>query len=160
MQRVKQAPLTQREKYRAECIRWMTEFEPELFVTFVFNRWICMDEAQRTFEEFHCRLDRKLLGRSFIERPDERTDYRATIEKPDTNIHVHALFKMTVEQKERFGVEAPAIWAKLVEAGNLNIKPIHNSEGAARYITKELRPETSDRMLLPKHKETKINIAA
>ncbi|GBH29362.1 hypothetical protein [Sphingobium xenophagum] len=160
MAQITQAPLTQREKYRAECIRWMTEFEPDLFVTFAFNRWISMDEAQRTFEEFHARLDRKLLGRSYMTRPDERTDYRATIEKIDTNIHIHALFRMTAEQKSRFVVEAPSIWKKLFEAGNLNIKPIYHSEGAARYITKELRPETSDRMLLPKHKEKKINIAA
>lgn len=152
--------LNQREKYRAECVRWITQFEPDLFVTFVFNRWISTDEAQRTFEEFHGRLDRKLLGRSFIERPDERTDYRATIEKPDTNIHIHALFKMTAEQKLRFCVEAPAIWTKLVEAGNLDIKPVYFSEGAARYVTKELRPETSDRILLPRHKEKKINFAA
>ncbi|MBA4781328.1 hypothetical protein [Blastomonas sp.] len=152
-------PVAQRDNYRSECIRWLSEFAPDLFVTFVFNRWITMDEAQRTFEEFHCRLDRKLLGRSFIERPDERTDYRATIEKPDTNIHIHALFRMTAEQKSRFSVEAPAIWTKLVEAGSLDIQPVHHSEGVAQYITKELRPETSDRILLPRHKERKLNIA-
>lgn len=151
---------TQREKYRAECIRWMAEFEPDLFVTFAFNRWVSIDEAQRTFEEFHGRLDRKLLGRSYMNRPDERTVYIATVEKPDTNIHIHALFRMTAEQKAHFGELAPAIWKKLIEAGNLDIKPVHYAEGAARYVTKELRPDSSDRLLTPPHKEKKNKIAA
>ena len=154
------APLTRAEKYRAECVRWMTEFDPDLFVTFAFNRWVSMDEAQRTFEEFQQRIDRKLLGRSFIARPDERIAYIATIEKPDTNIHIHALFRMTQEQKARFAEIAPGIWKKLVEAGNLDIQPVHHAEGAARYVTKALRPETSDRLLTPPHKEKKRNIAA
>ncbi|MBX9882868.1 MAG: hypothetical protein K2X73_12935 [Sphingomonas sp.] len=154
------APLTRAEKYRADCIRWMADYGPDLFVTFVFNRWISMDEAQRTFEEFHGRFDKKLLGRSYMDRPDERTTYIATIEKPDTNIHIHALFKMTAEQKERFGEIAVPIWKKLVKAGNLDIKPVHCPEGAARYVTKELRPETSDRLLMPIHKEKNTKIAA
>ena len=154
------APLMRAETYRAECVRWMTEFDPDLFVTFAFNRWVSMDEAQRTFEEFHQRLDRKLLGRSFLDRAEDRTLYIATIEKPDTNIHVHALFRMTPEQATRFGEIAPSIWKKLIEAGNLDIQPVHHAEGAARYVTKALRPETSDRLLTPPHKEKKLNITA
>lgn len=160
MAQTTQPPLTQAEKYRADCVRWMTNYGPDLFVTFVFNRWISMDEATRTFEEFHGRLDRKLLGRSYIDRPDERTEYIATIEKPDANIHIHALFKMSPEQKERFGELAPPIWTKLVKAGNLDVKQVYCPEGAARYVTKELRPHTSDRLLTPPHKEKQSNIAA
>lgn len=153
-------PLTRAEKYRAECVRWMSDFGPNLFVTFAFNRWMSMDEAQRTFEEFHQRVDRKLLGRSYFARPDDRTVYIATIEKPDTNIHVHALFRMTSEQAARFGAFAPDIWMKLIAAGNLDIQSVHDAEGAARYVTKALRPETSERLLTPPHKETVVKIAA
>ncbi len=152
--------LTKAEKYRTDCIRWMADYGPDLFVTFVFNRWRSIDEAVRTFEEFHGRLDKKLLGRSYMDRPDERTEYIATIEKPDTNIHIHALFKMTAEQRARFAEIAVPIWGQLVEAGNLDIKPVYCPEGAARYVTKELRPETSERLLMPIHKEKKNNIAA
>jgi hypothetical protein len=102
----------------------------------------------------------KFLTVPYFARPDERTTYIATIEKPDTNIHVHALFRMTQEQKARFTDIAPGIWKKLVEAGNLDIQPVHHTEGAARYVTKALRPETSDRLLAPPHKEKKLNIAA
>lgn len=153
-------PLTRAERYRAECVRWMADLGPNLFVTFAFNRWVSMDEAQRTFEEFHQRIDRKLLGRSYFDRPDDRTVYIATIEKPDTNIHIHALFRMTPEQAVRFGSIAPDIWTKLVAAGNLDIQSVRDTEGAARYVTKALRPETSDRLLTPPHKENAPKIAA
>ncbi|MEG8018785.1 hypothetical protein [Sphingomonas sp. LR55] len=146
-------PATTGEKYRVECVRWMTDFNPDLFVTFVFNRGIGMDEAQVALEKFHGHLDRKLIGRAFLRRPEKRTNYIATIEKPDTNIHIHALFKMTGIQKLRFCLIADGIWESMVKGGNLDIQAVHNAEGVADYITKELRPQTSDRLLLPRHRE-------
>jgi hypothetical protein len=158
MAQATQYPLTRGEKYRAECVKWMTDFTPDLFVTFAFNRPISMDRAQKLFEDFHLRLDRKLIGRAAFRRPDLRTTYIATIEKPRANLHIHALFRMTAEQKARFVEVALAIWKELVEQGNLDIKPVYYAEGAGRYVTKELKPETSDRLLLPPHTEKKINI--
>ena len=146
-------PATIADKYRAECIRWMTEFNPDLFVTFVFNRSISMDEAQKTFEKFHGHIDRKMIGRAFLRRPDKRSNYIATVEKPDTNIHIHALFRMSDIQKLRFCLIADEIWEMLVKGGNLDIQAVHCAEGVADYITKELRPQTSDRLLLPRHME-------
>lgn len=147
-----------RVKYRSECVRWISEFNPDLFVTFAFNRSISMDRAQKMFEDFHLQLDQKLIGRAVLRHPERRTDYIATIEKPTRNLHIHALFCMTTEQKAKFPEIAQAIWKKLCAAGNLDIKPVHYAEGAARYITKELRADTSDRLLLPPHKEKKPSI--
>src|SRR5438128_2176591 len=98
------APLTQAERYRAQCIEWMCRFEPTLFVTFVFNASISPAEAQRKLEAFHMRMDRKLVGRAMLRKPHERSIYIATIEKPDTNIHIHALFKLTDKQRVHFGM--------------------------------------------------------
>lgn len=144
-------PLPATNDYRAECIRWMTDFGPDLFVTFVFNRSISADRAQEQFERFHGHLDRKLVGRAFLRRPSQRSSYIATIEKPEANLHIHALFKMRPLQKLRFHLEARDIWAKLVDGGNLDIQPISCARGAASYITKDLRPDRSDRLLLPRH---------
>ena len=141
------------ERYRAECIRWMTAFNPDLFVTFVFNREISIDQAQAKLERFHGELDRRLVGRAFLRRPEKRSTYIATVEKPEANIHIHALFKMTEMQKMRFYLVADKIWERFAEAGNLDIQPVSYAEGVADYITKELRPDTSDRLLLPRHKE-------
>lgn len=151
-QATQQAP-AKGETYRAACIRWIAEFGPNLFVTFAFNRDIGTDEAQALFEKFHGHLDRRLVGRAFLRRPEKRTDYIATIEKPDINIHIHALFRMTAVQKLRFSLIARDLWEGLVKGGGLDIQTVHGAGGVANYITKELRPETSDRLLLPRHKD-------
>lgn len=146
-------PMTESEKFRSECIRWIADFQPTLFVTFAFNHDITSDGARRTVEHFHKRLDEKFLGKAALRKPDERSIYIATIEKPDTNLHVHALFKLSATQQLRFALVAEEIWTKLVPAGNLDIKPVSYVDGVAAYITKELRPATSDRLLLPPHLE-------
>jgi hypothetical protein len=131
----------------------MTDFDPTLFVTFVFNHQIGIEEARQALEKFHGQLDRKLVGRAFLRNPDKRSTYIATIEKPDANIHIHALFKLTEAQKLQFALVANEIWGRLIRGGNLDIQPVHCVEGVADYITKELKPETSDRLLLPRHKD-------
>lgn len=138
-------------KYRAECIRMMNELKPNLFVTFTFNRNISIIEAQVLLERFHGYIDRKIIGRAFIRRPEKRSSYIATIEKPRTNIHIHALFKMTAMQKLKFCLTADAEWKKLCQSGNLNMQNIRDAEGAADYITKEIRPQTSDQLLLSRN---------
>lgn len=145
-------PQTKSEEYRSECIRWMADFEPTLFVTFVFNSAISADGARRKLEEFHKRLDGKLVGRAALRKPDERSVYIAAIEKPDTNLHIHALFKTSDLQSVRFGLVADDIWKKLAPAGDLVIKPVIYADGAAAYITKDLRPD-SEMLLLPPHLE-------
>lgn len=144
--------LTRADRYRSEYIRWMAAFEPTLFVTFVFNSDIGVDGARRKLEEFHKRIDGKLVGRAALRKPEERSIYIATIEKPEVNLHIHALFKTTDLQRVRFGIAADEIWKKLAPAGNLDIQMVSNATGAATYITKELRPD-SEMLLLPPHLE-------
>mgnify|MGYP001162531330 CR=1 FL=1 len=142
-----------REKFRSQCIRWIADFQPTIFVTFVFNREITSDGARSALEHFHKRLDEKFLGKSALRKPNERSVYIATIEKPDTNLHIHALFKLSPVNQQRFATIAAEIWAKLAPAGNLDIQPVSYAEGVAAYITKDLHPETSERLLLPPHLE-------
>lgn len=146
-------PATITERYRADCQRWMSDFDPTLFVTFVFNSQITMDGAQHQLEQFHQRLDRMLVGRAALRRPEKRSVYIAAIERPTSNLHIHALFRMTDLQRVRFGLVAEEIWAELAPAGNLDIQRVTGAQGAAAYISKALRPETSDRILLPPHVE-------
>jgi hypothetical protein len=130
----------------------MADFKPTLFVTFVFNSAISADGARRKLEEFHKRIDGRLVGRAALRKPDERSVYIATIENPETNLHIHALFKTSDLQSVRFGLVADKIWKQLAPAGNLVIKPVTYAEGAAAYITKDLRPD-NDRLLMPPHVE-------
>lgn len=138
-------------EYREACAKWMTEFDPLMMATFVFNRSMSIDEAQIAFERFHGQLDRRLVGRAFQRRPEKRSTYIATIEKPTRNIHIHALFKMTKLQELRFHLVAEHLWKKITISGHIDARRVFDAEGVADYISKELRPDTSDRVLLPRH---------
>jgi hypothetical protein len=131
----------------------MSQFEPSLFVTLVFNTQVTSAAAQRKLEAFHMRVDRKLVGRAVLRKPEKRSTYIAAIEKPEANLHIHALFKLTDRQRVAFGLVAPAIWQKLAKGGNLDFQPVSYAEGVAAYVTKALRPETSERLLMPPHLE-------
>lgn len=151
MRKTSKKPPISRGDYRNECIKLMTGLQPNLFVTLAFNRRISMNEAQIVLEKFHAFMDRKIVGRAFLRRPEKRSTYIAMIEKPDANIHIHALFKMTPMQRLRFCLTADAVWKKLFPGGNVDLLHVYCAQGAADYITKELQPQTSDRLLLARN---------
>ena len=147
------APLAPAEKYRAECINWMAQFEPSLFVTFVFNAQVTPAEAQRKLEAFHMRVDRKLVGRAVLRKSEKRSTYIAAIEKPEANIHIHALFKLTDRQRVAFGLVAPVIWQELVKGGNIDIQPVTYADvdspaKAETYLSKPIHTKDGDQPLI------------
>lgn len=139
-------------EYRAALIRWIEEFKPSLYVTFVFNSPISTRSAQDRLEEFHQRIDRVLLGPKWYQQGERRSQYVAFIEKATTNLHIHAVFHLPTGGDTKFVSAAPAKWKKLAAAGNLDIQQVTYAEGVANYITKEIRPDTSEQMLLPRHR--------
>lgn len=140
-----------RSEYRAALIRWIGEFKPSLYVTFVFNSVISARSAEDRLEEFHQRIDRALLGPKWHQMADKRSQYVAFIEKATTNLHIHAVFHLPTGGDKKFVSKAAGKWKKLAPAGNLDIQPVTYAEGVADYITKEIRPDTSEQMLLPRH---------
>ncbi len=141
-----------RDDYRAALIRWIADLKPDLYVTFVFNAAISLRTAQDRLEAFHARMDRKLLGPKWQDKADDRTRYIAFAEKVGSNIHFHAVFNLPTGKAREFAAAAPAIWKALAPAGNLDIQDVTYAEGVADYITKEIRPETCEQMLLPRQR--------
>lgn len=140
-----------RSEYRAALIRWIADFKPSLYVTFVFNSPISPRSAQDRLEEFHQRIDRALLGPKWHQQVAKRSQYVAFIEKAKDNLHIHAVFHLPAGDDKGFIAAGPAIWKKRAPAGNLDIQAVTYAEGVADYITKEIRPDTCEQMLLPRH---------
>lgn len=139
-----------RSEYRAALIRWIANLKPSLYVTFVFNSAISPRSAEDRLNAFLARMDRTLLGPKWLEKPNDRARFIGFVEKAETNIHIHAVFDLPTKQDRAFVEAAPAIWRKLASAGNLDIQTVTYAEGVADYITKEIRPESSAKMLLPR----------
>ncbi|MGE4431819.1 MAG: hypothetical protein AB7E05_13870 [Sphingobium sp.] len=140
-----------RSEYRAALVRWIADFKPSLYVTFVFNSPISPRSAKDRLDAFHARMDRTLLGPKWQAKPEDRARFIGFVEKAETNIHVHAVFDLPTKQDRIFVEKAPSIWKELAPAGNIDIQTVTYAEGVADYITKEIRPDTCEQMLLPRH---------
>jgi hypothetical protein len=141
-----------RNEYRAALIQWIADFKPSLYVTFVFNSPISPRTAKDRLDAFHAKIDRALLGPKWLTKSEDRARFIGFVEKAKDNIHIHAVFVLPTKQDRDFVKVAPAIWKKLAPAGNLDIQLVTYAEGVADYITKEIRPETSEQMLLPRQR--------
>ena len=88
--------------------------------------------------DFLGRLDRKMLGNAWLERPQhERTDGVFVIEHVSSNIHAHGLVRMAKNDKIDVQEHCKAIWAKLCPGGSVLIEPPRNVKDVASYISKE-----------------------
>lgn len=127
--------------------------EPNVFLTMNFNRQIGFERMNAYAKAFFARADRRIIGRNFIKRPEERIDCIGVIESPDTNPHIHwfgllpvpALNDYTADiYSEGFTREFKAV----VPSGTIDVRPVWNKRRLSGYISKQLRHfERSDRVL-------------
>lgn len=143
--------------YRKTWQDWLPETEWDYFVTLTFNpktelstgkiqrpigRQWCVKRAANDLHEWHARLDRKMLGKKWHERPIERTRFIAFVEHPNSNIHWHMMLKLNCTRHDTFNSEAPKIWKKLIKSGTVDIKPaqidLTANEIFSRYCGKKI----------------------
>lgn len=85
------------------------------------------------------RVNRALLGKHWLVRPDERLQAFAVLEKPASNPHWHLLVKMRCRHPKRDFVEvAEEAWLSLVAAGSVDVQPVASQVGLSRYMTKSM----------------------
>jgi hypothetical protein len=114
----------------------------DLWVTLNFNQERSKNAVRHQFRELLARVDREHLGPRWCRKhADERTFAIGVIENPQSNIHVHALWRMPARVRtSSHGAQAHCIkahWHKLQPAGSCFIRPIEDL-GAARYMSKQL----------------------
>ncbi len=140
-------PAIERGRYRAELAKMIADFQPTHFVTFVFNVAVTAHIAQADFARFRMWVVRKLTGvRSAVDQVD--LPFIGAIEHESDNLHLHVLFRLSADLAAGFEQYAPHMWKRLRQAGNLDIKPVYDAMGAARYIVKELNPSEDHRLVL------------
>lgn len=134
------------DRYRAGVTKMMAEFQPTYFVTFVFNAAVTAKMAEADLKKFRLWLHRKITGQQG--GPGTALPYIATLEHEQSNLHIHALFRVEPDLRPAFVQSAEVVWSKLRKSGNIDIQVIHDAEGVGKYMTKELRPAESHKLLL------------
>jgi hypothetical protein len=126
--------------YQTEMRGWLSQYEWSHFVTITFNEAIRNTSARRLLSRFHQRLDSKLFGRRFFNRPDTARTFFIALPEVASSLHFHAMFRVPVEVCDRFVGESPAILKSIAKAASYDIQPIQSSEdkdSIISYITKD-----------------------
>ncbi len=85
------------------------------------------------------RVNRALLGKHWLVRPDERIEAFGVLEKPASNAHWHLLVKMyCLHPKREFEVVAEEAWQALVATGSVDVQAVGSIVGLSRYLTKTM----------------------
>lgn len=134
-------------RYRKAVVQMIVDFRPNVFITLAFNRDTNLEAARAKLTEFHKRLDKSVFGRNWWRRAESRSAYIAVVEHPDSNLHLHIALRLP---PDRFFVVlgcAAKIWGKLVPSGSVAVSETYDVPRLAEYMTKEMFPPSTDRLL-------------
>lgn len=141
-------PAITTEAYRAGLLKMALDIKPAIFASFAFNRTTTVADAKSTLRKFHAQLEHARLGRNWAKMHDKRSRYIATIEHPDTNLHIHAVFAVPGQDWHVFGREARPIWARLVPGGTTEFRIIGSMMSDIEYILKDIAPDKADMLII------------
>jgi hypothetical protein len=94
-------------------------------------------------------MNRRIVGKQWLRRPDERIFSLYVLEEPGSNPHWHAFIRLEPPEPDRWPTQARKLheyaghdWRKLIRSGTIDIQPITRTpELLERYFTKELAGE-------------------
>jgi hypothetical protein len=116
---------------RSAFVTWLDRYAWTHFVSLATNDSsgsISEVRMRALLREWDSRLNRRILGPKWTQKPDERLFAAYFLEKPETNPHWHAL---VIGESEIF-------WKQLIGSGTVNVQPVNLKLGIASYITKEI----------------------
>lgn len=106
---------------------------------------------------FDARMNRRLIGRDWQRRPDNRMFHFFAPEKIQANPHWHGLvcfYRAAGEELSRqhaiFDRHAKTIWGELAPKGTLDVKPVDDLLGGIDYVAKSLQTRVNwDHCIFP-----------
>ena len=122
----------------------LAKLAPLLFVTLVFNRATTLEAAWKTLDQFHARVDRKMLGPKWAKDAGRRTRFIAFAENVESNLHLHLAAVPADRDGRLFWKVSRRIWADLVSSGNMDIEQWSHDKRAIDYIVKQVKPGLAD----------------
>lgn len=133
---------------------WLSQWPFSRFVTLTLNEpgMGALRQAETTAShmrdrlyQFDARMNRKLIGRDWQKRPDNRMFHFFAPEKLTTNPHWHGVvgfYKAHGDELRRqekiFDRHTGNIWGDLVPKGSTDVKPINDLPGGIDYVAKTL----------------------
>lgn len=136
-------------KERARAwVKFLSGFPATHAVTLAYNpeatATVSLDRIRADLDKLHLYVDVGLHGRHVTDWPEERRcAFVGFVEHPDTNAHVHMLWRVPAVHQDEFEQVLDATWARIHQPGSLDVKPNPNA-GWAKYVCKDQWGATLD----------------
>ena len=135
--------LHDRKIYQKAFIQWINDNSLDAYITLNFNCDITLDIAKNKLAHFFAKLDRKLIGPKWKEKPEDRTLMIVLPENIDSNFHYHALGTLS---PKAYGMSEDDIedlisdiWETVLPAGSTHFAfNTYNQKVIPDYISKQL----------------------
>jgi hypothetical protein len=140
------------DQFRKTVRRFFRREKHEHFLTINFNRDFTPKKRQLLVKGLFRRIDRKLLGRRYMDLIERRADFIIVEEHPDSNAHYHCLGHFDPQRKLSTKQLAALIereWRKLCKSGTVDLQRINRTRPRlASYVSKSLTKENwGDRVM-------------
>lgn len=112
-------------------------YDPQYFVTLVFNDTVPITRATRLLGIFFSMVDGHFLKNDWAKKTEQRVFAIVFPENIFSNTHFHGVFAVAPEFADEFPKVANEQWTKLAPAGNVVSKLIWDLPHAIDYITKQ-----------------------
>lgn len=125
-------------------------------ISLTWNRSVSLDRARADLQNLHHRVDRQLLGARFHRKPASlRTAAVFVVEKIETNLHVHSMWRLTRTTYFKFNKLFPpgggGVWNDVIPSGTYDLV-MDNNIGADRafsgYMLKDQHRYSDDREII------------
>jgi hypothetical protein len=137
---------------RSAYARWLDDPKFNVATTLNFNSPITLTNARERIGRCFCKVDRKLLGDNFQQRPDLRVTGMFVFEHLESNLHAHGLLQVPPDRLGRFAAMFPetqrGIWTDVWPAGSQWTGHARDPAGFAFYIAKEQRASSAPETML------------
>lgn len=133
---------------------WLSRWDFTRFVTLTFSQpGDGMNYAvggtitfmRDRLKQMDARMNRKIIGRDYYNRPANRLFHFFAPEKIATNPHWYGVVSFyganeeeRARQEKLFDENLGPIWSRLVPAGTVDLKPINDRSGGIGYVAKAL----------------------
>lgn len=116
---------------------FISSTDSQFAMTLNFNRGITLRGAREKFRNYLARLNRRLFGPRWSQRPAlESVQAIAIAEHLNSNLHFHVAARLPPDKMERFHEIVEPVWRGLVPGGDAHIVPVSYLPGWAWYMTK------------------------
>ncbi len=122
-------------EYKSGFLEMLQKAPGSIYAVANFNlKSLEPDWCYQRLNLFDMKVARCLLGRNWSRMPDDERPRWIAVPERATYLHYNMLWDVPVQHQEKFFLEAPGIWRKVVPSGQFDLHVIGEGAGEAATV--------------------------